>query len=126
MRVIGSVAIWLGGLGFLGFAMAFLFAPDATLASAGMAMTGPGASAELRAFYGGAELALGGLIVAWALRPARRRDALLLTFVAYAAIGGCRALGIALAGATTPFLTFALATELTLAVLAGAGLRAEV
>lgn len=64
MRVIGAIATWLGGLGFLGFAVAFLIAPDATLASAGMAMTGPGASAELRAFYGGAELALGGLIVA--------------------------------------------------------------
>ena len=52
MRVIGAIATWLGGLGFLGFAVAFLIAPDATLASAGMAMTGPGASAELRAFYG--------------------------------------------------------------------------
>lgn len=122
MRVIGAIATWLGGLGFLGFAVAFLIAPDATLASAGMAMTGPGASAELRAFYGGAELALGGLIVAWALRPARRRDALLLTFVAYAAIGACRALGVALSGTTTSFLTFALATELTLAALSGIAL----
>lgn len=125
MRVIGTIATWLGGLGFLGFAIAFLVAPDATLASAGMAMTGPGASDELRAFYGGAELALGGLIVMWALQPGRRRDALLLTFVSYAAIGGCRALGMALAGTTTSFLTFALATELTLAVLSGLALLAR-
>jgi len=125
MRLLGAIVSWIGGLGFLAFAIAFLVAPDFTLASAGLAMTGPGASAELRAFYGGAELALGGLIVAWTLRPERRRDALLLTFVSYTAIGGCRALGMALAGTTTPFLTFALATELTLALLAGLALRAR-
>lgn len=42
--------------------------------------------------------------------------------MAYAAIGVCRGLGMALSGTTTSFLTFALATELALATLSGLAL----
>lgn len=118
MRHLAPIALWLGGLGFLAFGIAFLVAPLPTFALTGLVLDGPVAAAEIMAFYGGLELALGALVLACALRPARRRDGLLLMGVAYAAIGLARLAGMVAHGADTPFLRAALALELGLALLA--------
>lgn len=118
MRHLAPIALWLGGLGFLAFGLAFLVAPLPTFALTGLSLDGPVAAAEIMAFYGGLELALGALVLACALRPARRRDGLLLMGVAYAAIGLSRLAGMLVHGADSPFLRAALLLELGLAVLA--------
>jgi hypothetical protein len=122
MSLLPRLTLWLGGLGFLGFGLAFLVAPLQTLAAAGIALQGDLAATELRAFYGGLEVALGGLLIAADLRGARRHG-LILCLASYGGIGLARALGMLIAGSATPFLWFALATEATLAILAWASLK---
>lgn len=118
MRVLEQIVLWVAGLGFIAFGAAFVVAPLQTIAAAGIAVDGANAAAELRAFYGGLELALGGLICVLALNPARRRDALVLTAVAYLGIGLARASGMIQYGADSDFLRVAVATELTLGIAA--------
>jgi hypothetical protein len=123
MNSLARLTLWLGGLGFLAFGFAFLIAPLETFAAAGLPMQGALAATELRAFYGGLEVALGGLLIAADLRPGARRQGLILCLASFGGIGLARLLGIALAGSATPFLWAALATELTLAGLAALALR---
>jgi hypothetical protein len=120
--VLARITLWLGGLAFLGYGIAFLVAPAETLAKAGWAMTGEGAITELRSFYGGLEVALGSLLIAADLRG-RRREGLILCLASYGCIGAARALGIAMAGAANDFLWMALGTEAVLAGLAAVSLR---
>ena len=122
MNVLARITLWLGGLGFLAFGLAFLIAPLQTMAAAGLTLEGPLAATELRAFYGGLELALGGLLIAADLRPARRQG-LILALACYGGIGTCRLLGIVLAGSATSFLWAALTVELGLAAMAGLALK---
>lgn len=124
MKTIGIIALWLGGLGFLAFGVAFLAAPLETFALAGVALQGPVAAAAVMAFYGGLEIALGGLLVACALQPARRRDGLLLMAAVYAGIGLARLAGMLAHDADSSFLRIALGLELGLAALAIAALVA--
>jgi hypothetical protein len=123
MHLLARITLWLGGLGFLGFGLAFLIAPLETLGSVGIVLGGDLAATELRAFYGGLEVALGLLLIAADLGGARRHG-LILCFASYGGIGAARLLGIALAGSATPFLWFALATESVLALLSALALRA--
>jgi hypothetical protein len=123
MKMLGLVTLWLGGLGYVAFGLAFMLRPLETIGAAGIEVTGAVAATELRAFYGGLELALGALLLAGALRPGRRRDALVLCLASYGGIGTARLLGIVLAGGASPFLWFALGTELLLATMAALALR---
>ena len=110
--------LWLCGLGFVGFGLLFLVDPLGTLARIGISLEGALAAAEIRAFYGGFELAVGLLILA-ADRAARHRPyGLLLAAGTYGGVGLARALGMALGPVATPFLWAALLIELTLAALA--------
>jgi len=117
------VLLWLAGLGFIGFGVAFLIDPLGTLAAVGIVIDGKLAATEFRAFYGGVEVGLGVALIAADLVPGYRRAGLWLCLLSYGGIGLARALGIALAGEATNFLWFALATELGLAALAVAALR---
>lgn len=123
MRLLIPLLLWLSGLCFLGFGLAFLVAPVETLAMAGVATQGPIAATELRAFYGGVEIALGVLIVACALDTARWRDGLWLTLACYGAIGVTRLAGMAIDGSDSFFLRFAASTEIVFAILAVIALR---
>jgi hypothetical protein len=124
MKTIGIIALWLGGLGFLAFGVAFLVAPLQTFALAGVDLAGPVAAAEVMAFYGGLEIALGSLLLACAWQPARRRDGLVLMAAVYAGIGLARLAGMLAHGADSSFLRVALGLELGLAALAIAALAA--
>lgn len=117
MNALATIVLWLSGLSLLGFGVAFVVAPLQTMASAGIVLTGALEATELRAFYGGLEVALGVLVVACALTPARRRDGLILCLAIFAGIGLARLSGMLLSGADTGFLRFALGTELGLAAL---------
>ena len=119
---LARIVLWLGGLGFLGFGLLFLAAPVETLAKAGVIASGTAAATELRAFYGGLEVALGALLLAADLRG-RRRDGLILSLASYGGIGAARALGLALGSGANDFMWFALATEAVLAGLSALALR---
>ena len=120
MNVLAQVLLWVAGLGYAGFGLAFLWAPLRTMALAGIALEGAVAATELRAFYGGLELALGALIVAAAVLPGRLRDGLVLTLASYGAIGGVRLISMLASGADASFLRYAAVVELGLAACAGA------
>lgn len=124
MHRFAILVLLLGGLGFLAFGIAFLTAPLETFALTGVTVTGAVAAAEIMAFYGGLEIALGALVLACAWSPSRRRDGLVLMGAAYAGIGLARIAGMLAYGADTSFLRIALGLELGLAVLAMAALPA--
>lgn len=117
MTLFARILLWLAGLGFIAFGIAFIVDPLGTLGATGIAISGDLAATELRAFYGGLELGLGGFLIATDLVAGMRRTGLLLCATSYGSIGLARLLGIALAGSATPFLWFALATELAFCVL---------
>ena len=118
MNRFSALLIALAGLGFLAFGLAFLVSPLPTLAAAGLVLEGPIAATELRAFYGGLELGLGGYLLVCAWQPSQRRAGLWLTLASNGGIGLSRLLGLVLSGVFTPFFALALAWELGLACLA--------
>lgn len=122
MRLLARIVLWIAGLGFIGFGIAFLIAPLETLAAAGVTVEGEIAAIELRAFYGGLEIGLGLALLACDLHDGWRRGGLLLVLASYGAIGLVRAFSMLLAGIATPFLWAAIATELGLAALAAVAL----
>lgn len=117
MLRLAYVVAWLAGLMYLAFGVMFIVDPLGTMSMAGLTLTGDLAATELRAFYGGLEIALGLLICIFASRRQRLADALLLSTISYGGIGSARLVGIAMAGSTTPFLTFALCIELGMALI---------
>lgn len=112
MRILTLIVLLLSALSLLGFGLALTFHPIEILAKIDVSVGGAIADTEIRAFYGGLELALGGLILAWTLAPARRRDALMLTAVIYGGIGLTRLGSMLLTGDRSTFLAFAAATEI--------------
>jgi hypothetical protein len=116
------LTLWLSGLCFLSFGVASLLDPLGLLAAAGVVMSGDVAATEIRAFYGGLELGLGSLLL-MADRYGRRREGLWLVLASYGGIAFGRSIGLVLAGQGSPFLWFALATEVALACAALWGLR---
>ena len=111
------VALILAGAGFLVFGVAMSVAPQATMASVGWQIPDGVPTTEVRAFYGGLELALGALLLAAAAQPTYRRAGLALGAVTYGAVGLTRAFGLLIDGTGGSFLLGALATEITLALL---------
>ena len=122
MHTFSKYLVVLAGLGFLGYGIAFLIAPEATLAGAGLQLTGTGAVVELRAFYGGLELGLGLWLIFAGLNDTLVRPALWLTLASNGGIGCSRLLGLALGGAWIPFFGYALPWELGFAALAAGAL----
>lgn len=117
MQMMARVLLLLGSAGFLVFGALLLLAPIQTMASIGFAVA-PGVPAtEIRAFYGGAEIALALLIGACAWVPGRLRDGLLLNGLVYGCIGLARCYGMLVDGSRSSFLGIALAVELGLALL---------
>ena len=114
-----KLIVYVAGLAFLGFGIAALIDPQRLLAGMGLEIGGSDALAtELRAFYGGLEIGLGGLTILLALRD-RMLDALGLTLIAYGSLAAGRAVGIIVAGHGNTITWIALAIEVAFAALAG-------
>ncbi len=122
MRAFVVFVLLLSGLSLLAFGVAISYAPLRVMAMADVLATGAAAAVELRAFYGGLELALGALIVICAWRPDRRRDGLWLSVFIYAGVGTTRAIGMLIDHVHTHFLGVALLVELGTAGLAALAL----
>jgi Domain of unknown function (DUF4345) len=115
MNRLAQLVLIAGGGAFLGFGLFFLFDPLGLMANIGIQISGAIAATEIRAFYGGLEIALGVLILTGVFRAAQRLPALLLCGVSYAGIGLVRVAGMAVDGSRSGFLWLALATEVGLA-----------
>jgi hypothetical protein len=115
--IFARLILLLGSLGFLIFGVMLLVQPIETMARIGFAVPAGIPATEIRAFYGGAEIALALVIGFCAFVRSRVGDGLLVNAVVYGLIGCSRLFGMLVDGSRSDFLWFALATELSLAVL---------
>ena len=116
------ILLALAGLGFLGFGLAIVAAPEAVLAPVGISGTAAGL-VELRAFYGGLELGLAAFLFACAAKPAWRVPGLWSVALINGGIAAARLLGIGLSGEFTGFFAGALVWEIGFTVAAILALR---
>jgi Domain of unknown function (DUF4345) len=116
------ILLSLAGLGFLGFGLAIVAAPEAVLAPVGISGTTAGII-ELRAFYGGLELGLAAFLFACAAKPAWREPGLWSVALGNGGIAAARLLGIGLTGEFTGFFAAALVWEIGFTVAALLALR---
>jgi hypothetical protein len=112
----------LAALGFLGFGLAIVVAPEAVLAPVGISGT-PAGVVELRAFYGGLELGLAAFLLACAAKPDWREAGLWSVALVNGGIAAARLLGIGLSGEFTGFFAGALVWELGFTIAAVLALR---
>lgn len=120
---IDKAALLVGGLGFLGFGLLMLIAPQASMASLGLTVPDGVPTTEIRAFYGGLELALGGLLLAAMAQPDYRRAGLWLGAVSYGMVAATRAAGMLIDASGGSFLLGALAVETVLTIWFALALR---
>ena len=120
---IDKAALLVGGLGFLGFGLLMLIAPQASMASLGLTVPDGVPTTEIRAFYGGLELALGGLLLAAMAQTDYRRAGLWLGAVSYGAVAATRGAGMLIDDSGGNFLLGALAVETVLAIWFALALR---
>ena len=114
----GRIVLVLSGVGFLIFGVKALFDPVGLWTSFGLVVSDePAVRTELRAFYGGLEIALGALLLAFLTTPDRQRTGLLIAAVIYAGLGLGRLVGIVVDGEVARIHWIALAIELGLAAL---------
>ena len=116
------ILLSLAGLGFLGFGLAIVAAPEAVLAPVGISGTTAGL-VELRAFYGGLELGLAAFLFACAAKPAWRVPGLWSVALINGGIAAARLLGIGLTGEFTGFFAGALVWEIGFTLAAILALR---
>ncbi|MCX7033461.1 MAG: DUF4345 family protein [Arenimonas sp.] len=114
----------LAGLGFLGFGLAIVAAPEAVLGPVGISGTTAGLI-ELRAFYGGLELGLAAFLFACAAKPDWREAGLWSVALGNGGIAAARLLGIGLTGEFTGFFAAALVWEIGFTLAAIIALRAR-
>lgn len=112
------IVLLLAGLQLLAFGVMAAFDPVALLGPLGFVLSSGEAITEARAFYGGAEIALGLLMSACAFKPIWRKPGLVLVAACFAGIGSVRAIAMAMSGSHSTFLVFALCVEIVLVVLA--------
>jgi ribosomal protein S18 acetylase RimI-like enzyme len=101
-----------GALPFLGIGLAFLVAPASLAARVGIALSGATADADVRAVYGGLQLACGALLVAATRRGEWLRLGLSGMVACYVGLAGARVLSLALAGMPNGLGLALLAAEL--------------
>lgn len=99
--------------------------PKALMEIAGIAGTMPTASTELRAMYGGLQIAIGALALAALVRPALRRPVVLMLACLCVGLALARTGGLMLDGGLSTYTAFALGFEIVVAGAAIALLRGD-
>ncbi|MGY6518452.1 MAG: DUF4345 family protein [Lysobacteraceae bacterium] len=125
MHWLSRLTLLLAAAGFLFFGAWFLVDPMAPLAAIDIEVSGEGAATEMRAFYGGLELALAAFLGLAAFRPGWSTPALWLVLLSNLGLGLGRVVGIAADGVFTGFFAGALAWEFGFAALAALALWVE-
>jgi hypothetical protein len=119
--MLSVIALCIGGLQLLAFGIWAIIDIQGMMGLVGITLSNPMAVIEARAFYGGAELAAGGLMMLGAIKPRWREFALVLMASMFFAIGLTRTVGMMGVADPGTFTWVALAVEalcVALAVLA--------
>jgi Domain of unknown function (DUF4345) len=106
------VFLALEALVWLPYGIFCFFDPGFLAGAAGVAFQTPTGSTELRAMYGGLQVALGGLALSGAARAEMTRPALVTIAWLTAGLGTARLFGAALDGGLSGYTIFALLFEL--------------
>lgn len=122
MHWLARLTLILAALGFLGFGAWFLLDPADPMARIGVTISGAAGPVELRAFYGGLEVALAAWLLLAAARRHWARPALWLVLLLNLGIGLSRILGALIDQVWTGFFSGALVWELGFAALAATAL----
>ena len=123
--MISRLILVLAGVGLVGFGLAAIIDPIALWSAFGLpAVEDPAVRIELRAFYGGLEIGLGGWMLAHASAPDKVRTGLWLAVVVYGSLAAGRGLGMVIDTAGG-YVWGAFVTELLLALLGGVALVLE-
>jgi hypothetical protein len=112
------VFLVLSALVWLSYGLYCFAAPASLAGGAGVAFQSPTGSTELRAMYGGLQVAIGALAALGALRAAWQRHALVALAFLTAGLGVARLAGLALDGGLSSYTGMALAFEWGSAVAA--------
>lgn len=116
-------ALLLGALILAGIGLGFLIMPVQWAAIIEISLPTAMARTDLRATYGGFDLAFGVFLGLCALRPEWIRPGLVALGLAATGFGGGRLLGILLEGTASPLMVAFAALEVVIAVVAFALLR---
>jgi hypothetical protein len=122
MHWLVRLTLILAALGFLGFGAWFLLDPVDPMARIGVTISGEAAPVELRAFYGGLEIALAAWLLLAATRHHWSRPGLWLVLLLNLGIGISRVIGALIDQVWTGFFTGALVWEFGFVALAAAAL----
>jgi hypothetical protein len=122
-RVAARTFLLLVALLFLPYGVYCFFQPGFLAGAAGVGASTPTGNTELRAMYGGLQMAIGALALLGALRPGFQRPALLLIACVGGGLGAARLLGAVLDGAWSSYTVAGLALEWTLLLVAFSLLR---
>jgi hypothetical protein len=115
--------LWLNGLGFLGFGLVCLVAPEIPANLVGFDLLGGDAVIEIRAQYGGLFTAIGFFGLWGATQASMQTASAWLILLVYAGLGGGRLLGLTLADDTASNYNYgAMAFELVMTALLGIAL----
>ena len=121
----GRIVLWIMGLGFVAFGVAYLVDPHGMMELVGLKLTTATAAADVRAIYGGLQLAVGVFLLACARRDDWTLPGLLATSYVFFFIAGARLAGIARDRATDGVTLGALAVEITCAAIGAFAYRSE-
>lgn len=122
MHWLVRLTLILAALGFLGFGGWYLLDPADPMARIGITISGEAAAVEMRAFYGGLEIALAAWLLLAATRRHWSRPGLWLVLLLNLGIGLSRVLGALIDQVWTGFFTGALVWEFGFAALAATAL----
>jgi hypothetical protein len=121
--MLNRIILALGALCLLGFGILMLIAPAAVLVGLGIILDTPEALTEIRAFYGGLEIAIGLALAFCLVQPGMLRQGLALSSLCYGTVALARAGGMLVDGSGGAFLWSALTLESVLCLVSLWALR---
>ncbi len=122
--MLGNITLGLSGLLYLLFGILLFFNPS-FLENAGLLISGPTATMEIRSFYGGLEIGLGVFLLVALYRSELRPGALLLVLLTSSGLLAGRVYGASVDGVEGNYLFYVVAIEFPIWVLALLAWRRE-
>jgi len=118
-----SVVLWICGLVFLGTGIVFTVMPNDMFATLGLTVPAGAPLTELRAVYGGLEVAIAVFLLFCARRGGLALElGLLLSFLSFSGLAAYRGIGMGVDGPQVPVMSALLLAEAAGAVFALSGL----
>ena len=118
-----SVVLWVCGLVFLGTGLVFTVVPNEMFAPLGLTVPAGAPLTELRAVYGGLEMAIAVFLLFCARRGGLALElGLLLSFLSFSGLAAYRGIGMGVDGPQVPIMSALLLAEAAGAIFALSGL----